>query len=169
MRLDSLQAMLSAVSWQTWYAVYIVAAIAITWAAYLGLDLKTTDRGIAATFFGWTFYALPYDQVRRVELAPMEMRFWVAGFTVYDSDTSLSRTRKVRKIYTNPFVRRVMIECADGAVVLVTPDDRDAFIREVNRRRPSVLPADKAALLAADDVIQRRIAQERADRAARDG
>jgi len=111
---------------------------------YLGLDLTLRDRAVTATMFGRIWFELPYELVR-------------AG--------------RLRKVYTNPFVRRVAITCVNGDVVLVTPDDREEFIRELWRRRGEVAGAGgassegRAALQAADDVIARRIAQERADAA----
>lgn len=166
MSLDSLRAALSAMSPESWVAVYILTAATVTGVVYMGLDLKTTDSGIAASFYGWTWYTLPYEEVTSIELAPMENRFTVLGFAVYDSDRSLAPSGKLRKIFTNPFVRRVIIRCADGSAVLVTPDDRESFIREVNRRREGTVPVEnRAALTAADEVIMKRIAQERADRA----
>jgi len=138
---------------------------------YLGLDLTLRDRAVTATMFGRIWFELPYEQVWKVEVAPMRMRVTVFGISVFDSDRELLRAGRLRKVYTNPFVRRVAITCVNGDVVLVTPDDREEFIRELWRRRGEVAGAGgassegRAALQAADDVIARRIAQERADAA----
>ena len=46
---------------------------------YLGLDLTLRDRAVTATIFGRIWFELPYEQVWKVEVAPMRMRVTVFG------------------------------------------------------------------------------------------
>jgi len=139
--------------------VLVVLGILVFAALLLAFDVVVTDRGITVVFVRWPLYVIPFDTIRRVEAAPMQWSVSFGPLRWGNSPFDSSLFTRVYEFSSDPFASRVYIERTDGSVVILGPSDRDRFMTDLNARWTS------RSLHDADDVILRRIAQERADAA----
>ena len=111
--------------WLRWHGIHrgtvilfgwgtVMTAATVTFGFPLRYALQADHLQIQS---GWLEWEVPYARLRRVAASrnPLAGPAWS--------------------------LRRVRLDCADGTFILVSPDDRESFIRELTARCPHLSPA----------------------------